>query len=457
MSVADDVHSSCVVAELMSRTRQGSPTASEIDEIEHASMKAVHATPHGPNTDITREKTILKEHEVIREGPGGRHVDHEHEEEIERDMVTTLPPPGVNPASFPLPPSVGVTPDPGPVRINPRTGKPLTLPAPLSLNPTAMSPIVPEPDVPPGSQMIRETHEEVSLPGELEMDNTEASVQVIHRPDGSAPVHTHTTTRTYVRPDGSHVVVPETTQTLGDPSGNTGRGPTMAPASAYPPTTLGDPNNPAIVVSSPVPHHTSEHIAETVGPTPTFPQQSSVREEVTFDPATGQPQTKNTSVSQTRLPPATTANLPPPTTAGLPPATTANNVPPKKEKQVWETNHPKLLPPATTANNIGTAQPGPGSTAPAGVPGTTASNVPPAGAGGAGAPMPQGPNDLANLPSQPVTPGPGAPGGGGGPAPATTAATPAPTKGTGSSGKGVHWANHLPAKVVTGPTPNTPK
>ena len=48
------------------------------------------------------------------------------------------------------------------VRINPRTGKPLTLPQPLSLSPHEMSPIRTEAEVPPGSQMIREEHEEAS-------------------------------------------------------------------------------------------------------------------------------------------------------------------------------------------------------------------------------------------------------------------------------------------------------
>ena len=48
------------------------------------------------------------------------------------------------------------------VRINPRTGKPITMPKPLSLSPHDMSPIQTEADVPAGSQMIREEHEEVS-------------------------------------------------------------------------------------------------------------------------------------------------------------------------------------------------------------------------------------------------------------------------------------------------------
>jgi len=51
----------------------------------------------------------------------------------------------------------------GPVRINPRTGKPITLPAPLSLVPHDPSPIQEEARDPAnGGQLIREEHEEVS-------------------------------------------------------------------------------------------------------------------------------------------------------------------------------------------------------------------------------------------------------------------------------------------------------
>lgn len=49
-------------------------------------------------------------------------------------------------------------------RINPRTGKPLVMPKPLSLSPHPLSPIVPEiGEGPIDGQMIQEEHEEVSL------------------------------------------------------------------------------------------------------------------------------------------------------------------------------------------------------------------------------------------------------------------------------------------------------
>ena len=61
-------------------------------------------------------------------------------------------------------PAAADVPLPSATRINPRTGKPLTIPQPLSLSPHKMSPIVPEPDLgPTGSQMIREETEEVSV------------------------------------------------------------------------------------------------------------------------------------------------------------------------------------------------------------------------------------------------------------------------------------------------------
>lgn len=143
------------------------------------------ATVAGPHTDVSHEKTIIKDREFIRDGPGGHTKEHTMEEEIERDVVnhpgsgqagkstsllakqTTVSDsatelePNVEPENIPSKaqaPSHASTASNG--KINPRTGKPLSIPAPLSLTPRDMSPItsphVQEP------QLIREEHEEVS-------------------------------------------------------------------------------------------------------------------------------------------------------------------------------------------------------------------------------------------------------------------------------------------------------
>ena len=55
-------------------------------------------------------------------------------------------------------------PSPSAPRLNPRTGKPLSMPNLLSLSPHPMSPIVDELDAAPvGGQLVHEEHEEVKL------------------------------------------------------------------------------------------------------------------------------------------------------------------------------------------------------------------------------------------------------------------------------------------------------
>jgi hypothetical protein len=151
------------VAELMARSE---PRADE--PVGHENALGVHAlepTPRRPNTDVTREKTVIKEREVITDGPSGRHKEKEVEDVLERDMVTgpglgdaRLTDVPVDAAGIPLPAS---QPSSAGARINPRTGKPLSIPKPLSLSPHQPSPVIPFPDVPVGSQLIREEHEEV--------------------------------------------------------------------------------------------------------------------------------------------------------------------------------------------------------------------------------------------------------------------------------------------------------
>lgn len=152
------------------------PPVVAVPQKDHHSIKP---TPIGPNTDVTREKTVIKERELVRDGPGGHVQEVEKEEEIERDMVTQ-PVASVAGMSGPHPHalSTGYTaqtvimkstevadasavPVVASTKVNPRTGKPLTVPAPLPLTPRDMSPIdTPTMAAAPG-QMIREEHEEV--------------------------------------------------------------------------------------------------------------------------------------------------------------------------------------------------------------------------------------------------------------------------------------------------------
>lgn len=139
----------------MARTKPRKSDGTLHDEEDVLSVAPLQPTARHPNTDVTREKTVIKEREVIHDGPDGHHKEKETEDVIERDMVTAP-----DAANIALPPSVASS-GGGGVKINPRTGKPLSMPKPLSLSPRDMSPIFPVPDVPPGSQMIREEHEEV--------------------------------------------------------------------------------------------------------------------------------------------------------------------------------------------------------------------------------------------------------------------------------------------------------
>lgn len=151
------------MSELMRRTNPPVVAETVVGDDEMLSVKAIHPTPRGRNTDITREKTVIKEREVLRQGPDGRFKEVDMEEELERDMVTHDAPPVqtlVPPATTMLPSSV--SPAKATTRINPRTGKPLSIPTPLSLSPHNMSPIQEAATQHPGGQLIREEHEEVS-------------------------------------------------------------------------------------------------------------------------------------------------------------------------------------------------------------------------------------------------------------------------------------------------------
>lgn len=106
----------------------------------------------------------IKEHEVIT-GPGG--IIKETDREIERTVAgpgvgTSVPTAGtvsaVDETIVETVPAASST----TTRVDPRTGKALSIPKPLSLTPQDMSPINTPADA-AGPQLIREEHEEVSL------------------------------------------------------------------------------------------------------------------------------------------------------------------------------------------------------------------------------------------------------------------------------------------------------
>lgn len=109
----------------------------------------------------------IKEHEVVT-GPGG--IIKETDREIERTVAgagtstsaPTAPEGTVLEADETVVETAPAATAPvATTRINPRTGKTLSVPAPLSLTPQDMSPINTPADG-PGPQLIREEHEEVS-------------------------------------------------------------------------------------------------------------------------------------------------------------------------------------------------------------------------------------------------------------------------------------------------------
>jgi hypothetical protein len=118
--------------------------------------------------NMPHEKVTHKEHDHIVQGPDGvitKDVD------IEEMIDKTGGPAGTSHPHSTVPPSGGTMSDVGhsaetgpattaPTRVNPRTGRPLSIPKPLSLTPHEMSPIVVPDDI-GGGQMISETHEEV--------------------------------------------------------------------------------------------------------------------------------------------------------------------------------------------------------------------------------------------------------------------------------------------------------
>lgn len=121
------------------------------------------------------EHSDVKEHEVVK-GPAGTIKEIDREEEIERTVAgpgagTSAPTAGTVSAVEETVETAPAASAPAlSTRINPRTGKPLSIPKPLSLAPRDMSPIQTPADG-SGGQLIREEHEEVSqyrLPSDLD-------------------------------------------------------------------------------------------------------------------------------------------------------------------------------------------------------------------------------------------------------------------------------------------------
>ncbi|WWD20657.1 hypothetical protein CI109_105133 [Kwoniella shandongensis] len=460
------------IAELMQRTQPtfeeeeiisykadtGSPPANHTPMAMHDAPLGTHEigpTAVGPNTDVTREKTIIKEREVVREGPFGRHKEVQTAQEINRDMVTEVPPAGSVPVPATVAPgstgmadvpvtATGISHDPpstvppgskiptnatapptvAPTRINPRTGKPLTIPTALSTH--SMSPIRSEYNYgdPSAPQLIREEHEEI-----------------VQRPGGGPPVHTHTTTRTYTQhpSNGLGGSVPPGTG-LRDPSA----------AGDMPATVFADvPGHPGTVPGS---HH-SEHIATSQHGAANLPSHRSDYIDEVVAPGGVPVDARISSVAHTQRPAATVADpaggsAAVPSSAGAPPpAATAANVPSTKgpgsakaPASVWSTNHPRSnapaqdqatldapsQPPANTAHNVPTA---PGTNA---APSATAHDAPSAPAGAAGASAPAGPPPAAVAGDAP----PGAA---------------APQSGSSKSKPSVHWEKMIPHKEVSSP------
>ncbi|WVQ86046.1 hypothetical protein IAT38_008214 [Cryptococcus sp. DSM 104549] len=530
--------------------------------------------PPPASSTISKTKSVLREREIVREGPNGKTkevVFEEAEEAVGESnlagsapAISVVPPSGVGStplvaATFPpgtvivtgagtappgtvtgtgtgtappgtvtgtvagtgagtAPPGTGagtappgtVAPGPGSVgmgdppatapsaRINPRTGKPISMPPMLA--PTPFSPIKTDylGDNQP-SHLIREEHEEI-----------------IQHPGGGPPTHTITTSRT-------HTQLPPTVPVGSGSGADSGSGGGAGAASGGPPATVfADPHKsatapgtvPAVSVhppSSAAPPHMptttpgvqfSDHQSVVEQGPPNIPATTSVHESKTIVPGPIPIDTANTSVSQTRQPPATVANVAPtggapsaaggapapppkaptnvaanvptaggsapsaagapaaapsaggapaPSAAGAPapsaaggpaPGAALSNVPSnaKPPAQVWDTNHAKSPKPAkaTELSNVPSAPPA-GGAPPAGAPAGTAQNVPSTGAGG---------------PS-------GAPGGGAVAPPSATVAgdaagNPAPPAGS-KPKSGVHWDSIVPSKGMSDAAGRSPK
>jgi hypothetical protein len=133
---------------------------SEQQAMDNSSTRA-QATPHHHGNDIIREKTT-REHEIIREGHDSHHDGQDHiHHSFEMDNTPAAAPGIIITETVPAGP--GATTTTTFTKINPRTGKPISMPTPLSLQPRDPSPIQTPMDAAQGGHLIREEHEEVSI------------------------------------------------------------------------------------------------------------------------------------------------------------------------------------------------------------------------------------------------------------------------------------------------------
>ncbi|TYJ54390.1 hypothetical protein B9479_004978 [Cryptococcus floricola] len=341
---------------------------------------------------------------------------------------------------------------PTPTRINPRTGRPLTIPTALSQH--TMSPIQSEFQGPPThpQQLIREEHEEI-----------------IHRPnEGGPPVTTHNTSRTYTQlppgtqPAGSGGVVPGSVAgtalptgaplpsahpsapatVFADPAGHpSGPTHTIPPMSVHPPSSdAGVAFAPDIVPGA----HYSDHQSVVAQPPPNIPAEYSAHESATMAPGPVPIDTQNASIHHTQHRGSYAAHpTAAPTQLGDAPAhapTTAANIPSRAA-----TTAPSVAAPSVAG---GFADPNiPSSHAP--------SNVPSHHAGpelwdtNHAKPVSDKPTELSNVPTGQVADPANAPHGAAATHPPSAMADPSVAASSDSAKKnGVHWGDRMPIKDV---------
>ncbi|WVN89721.1 uncharacterized protein L203_104951 [Cryptococcus depauperatus CBS 7841] len=396
----------------------------------NAHLPTIASMANGPSSNGSREKTVIREREIVRDGPHGK-KEVVFEEDLEKvateaggfmdpaTIAATLPhgtvigthaPASVIPSRTMGDPSVMGSPAPS-SRVNPRTGKPLSMPALLSQHGMTASG-APE-------QLVREEHEEI-----------------VSRPtNGGPPVTTRTTTRSYTQlphgtvplASGAGSGLDDPAAVFADPAGVPSVHHTMPALSEYP---SSEPAMSQFNAAAPGARY-SDHQSAVAQRPPGTAAHHSMHDSAGVIPGTMPLDPRNTSVHHSQQP-GTVANVAPshaglndfanvPTGGGAPSAHgtvppvagshAASNVPSTKTPQVWETNRPRPL--SDKAAEL--------------------ANVPTDA-------VPSGnyPADYAVAPSA-----------------LPNQATPASTDG--SKKNGVHWDPRLPTKEVSGPDPRTPK
>lgn len=283
--------------------------------------------PMGNYTDVVRERTVQKEREVIREGPGYHHkeVDREdiHSKDHEHDDLACLGLPSgqTNATATSNLPLDGLA---SPVRINPHTGRPLTTPSLLGGGgPVSVVP----PSVAGEPHLVREIIEEITQIGP------------------GAPTHTKVTQEYTTDPNA----------------------PTLAPTVAGAPSQLGNlGTRPTTTASNGPAHEITEVVEEILRPNaaghPKIVRTSELVQEIDPQrpPASVVPlpptvaanvpasavkaATAPAASAATAAPPAPPSALVPSSLDNLPSARVPTALPPAPaatSKPVFSTNHPK--------------------------------------------------------------------------------------------------------------------